>query len=51
MIKFNSLVDFLKAAIHLDWDGAVFVDMKGWNKYPRNIEVYVLEGYDELEDL
>jgi hypothetical protein len=51
MKKFNSIVDFLKVAIHLDWDGAVFVNMKEWNKDPWNIEMYVLEGDDELEDL
>jgi hypothetical protein len=49
--KFNSIVDLLKVAPNLDWDGAVFVNLNKWNKDPFNVEIYILEGDDELEDL
>jgi hypothetical protein len=49
--KFNSIVDLLKVVPNLDWDGAVFVNLNKWNKDPFNVEIYILEGDDELEDL
>ncbi|AMB87801.1 hypothetical protein AWM79_21960 [Pseudomonas agarici] len=51
MKKYEKILDLIKENSKIQWDSAIFCNLKSWENEPENCEIIILEGDDELEDL